>query len=221
MLAVPPPEGQRMRQQWRLREILALIKLGRLTEAREMMEDLGPLPSAMVPMLEFRLALLARKEGDAATSMAHAEAMDAALTNNAGILAEHRILGHYDLAGLWSQLGEPVKAFPHWVRAHAELARFQPFSRDAFAKFVDATIETFTADRLRDAARATNRDETPVFIVGMPHSGARLIEQILAAHAEMFNTGRRSDPALASLHSIGRRRRNGGGGAARGEPRSK
>jgi hypothetical protein len=77
------------------------------------------------------------------------------------------------------------------VQGHKELKRFQPFSRDAYAAFVDAAIEAFDAGRFAHGPRASNQDQTPVFIVGMPRSGTTLVEQILDAHAEVFGAGER------------------------------
>lgn len=85
----------------------------------------------------------------------------------------------------------PDEAFPHWVDGHRELARFQPFSRDAYAAFVDATIGAFTAERMASGARADNRGPAPVFIVGLPRSGTTLVEHILDAHADVFGAGER------------------------------
>ena len=72
------------------------------------------------------------------------------------------------------------------------LASFQPFSRDVHRAFVDASIEAFCARRLRDGPRASNSDPAPVFIVGMPRSGTTLVEQILAAHRDVFGAGERT-----------------------------
>jgi hypothetical protein len=117
--------------------------------------------------------------------------MTSTLETTSTALPEHRIMGHYDLAKFWSQLDQPDKAFPHWVRGHELLSRFQPFSRSAYRAFVDATIETFTAGRFAHGPRAVNQDQVPVFIVGMPRSGTTLIEQILAAHAHVHGAGER------------------------------
>ena len=46
-------------------------------------------------------------------------------------------------------------------------------------------------ERLQHGARARNRDPAPVFVVGMPRSGTTLVEQILAAHRDVFGAGER------------------------------
>lgn len=196
LLAGPPPTDARASQHWRLQQILALIKLGRLAEARDVLATIGTAQSDFVAMVQWRMTLLALAEGDAAQAARQAVAMEATMEAAPSTLPEHRIMGHHDLAKFWSRLGEPNRAFPHWVRAHRQLARFQPFSRSAYAAFIDATIEAFDAARLARGARAGNRDEAPVFIVGMPRSGTTLVEQILAAHAAVHGAGER--PALGN-----------------------
>ncbi len=191
LLPGPPPTDPRTRQHWQLQQILALIVLKRLAEARDMLAALGTVQPALVSLLQWRLTLLALAEGDTAQAEQHATAMASTLNTMPSTLPEHRIMGHYDLAKFWSRLAQPDQAFPHWARGHQQLARFQPFSRTAYAEFVDATIATFTAERLAQGPRANNDDPTPVFIVGMPRSGTTLVEQILSAHAEVFGAGER------------------------------
>src|SRR5262249_50591117 len=95
-------------------------------------------------------------------------------------------------ARFWSQQGERDKAFTNWTVGHAQLRRFQPFSRDAYRAFVDANIEAFGAARFSEGGRAENTDPAPVFIVGMPRSGTSLAEQILAAHRDVHGAGERT-----------------------------
>jgi len=191
LLEGPLPTDVLASQQWRLQQSLALIKLGRLTDARNLLAAIGAVQPSLVPILQWRHALLALAEGDREQAVQQAASIATTLQSASSMLPEHRIMAHYDLARLWSQLGEPDQAFPHWVRGHSELKRFQPFSRDAYAAFVDATIEAFDARRFAQGPRAGNQDQTPVFIVGMPRSGTTLVEQILDAHAQAFGAGER------------------------------
>ena len=172
LLDGPLPAAKDTRQQWQLQKILALIKVGRLAEARDVIADIGEIQAALLPLLQWRLALLALAEKNFAASDRAAAAMEGAL-EQASILPEHRIMGHYDLGRFWSQRRAPDKAFPHWVKGHRQLARFQPFSRQQYSDFVDANIERFNVARLASGARAANDDPTPVFVVGMPRSGQR------------------------------------------------
>ena len=100
--------------------------------------------------------------------------MEQALATTNGLVPEHRIMAHFDLARFWSEQRDPDRTFAHWIAGHRLLGRFQPFSRDAHRAFVDATIARFDRARLHDGPRAQNRDPAPVFIVGMPRSGTTL-----------------------------------------------
>ncbi len=191
LLACPLPTGVLASQQWRFQQASALIQLGRIADARSLLAAIGTVQPSLVPVLQWRHALLAHAEGNREQAVQQATAIAATLQSAPSMLPEHRIMAHYDLARLWSQLGEPDQAFPHWVQGHQQLKRFQPFSRDAYAAFVDATIAAFDARRLAQGPRAGNQDQTPVFIVGMPRTGTTLVEQVLDAHAEVFGAGER------------------------------
>jgi tetratricopeptide (TPR) repeat protein len=189
------PEPGAMRQQWALQRVLALIKLGRMTQAAAALEEIGPVPPGLRPLVFWRRAMLAGAAGDEAAARAAAREMAAALRETTDMLPEHAIMAHYDLAKFWSQRGDHDGAFRHWTQGHRELARFQPFSRSAHAAFIDANIEMFSAARFA-GPRAGNADPAPVFVVGMPRSGTTLTEQILAAHFMVHGAGERA--ALAS-----------------------
>ena len=190
---------------WRLQQALALLQLGRAAEARQVLDELarlGPAPPALAPLLHWRFVLLALAEGDGASALKEAERMEAALADmGPEAVPEHAVMARFDLAKFWSGQGAPSRAFAQWVEGHKLLARFQPFSREAHLAFVDASIEAFSVERLRDGPRAANRDPTPVFVVGMPRSGTTLVEQILAAHRDVHGAGERTalSQAFAAL----------------------
>ena len=192
---VEAPSDPNALRHWRLQEALALLQVGRAAEARQVLDELvrmGRTPCALAPLLHWRFVLLALAEGDSARAKDQAAAMEAALANmGPDAVPEHAIMARFDLAKFWSAQGAPSRAFDQWIAGHRLLARSQPFSRDAHRAFVEASIESFSAARLKDGARATNRDPTPVFIVGMPRSGTTLIEQILAAHRDVHGAGER------------------------------
>jgi tetratricopeptide (TPR) repeat protein len=180
---------------WRLQEALALLQLGWAAQARAALDELmrsGPTPPALAPLLRWRFVLLALAEGDRTRACQEAESMEFALADmGPDAVPEHAIMARFDLAKFWSAQGAPSRAFGQWTAGHKLLARLQPFSRDAHIAFVDASIEAFSAERLKHGPRAGKRDEVPVFVVGMPRSGTTLIEQILGAHRDVFGGGER------------------------------
>ena len=202
VLEGPLPTDPLTRQHWLLQQILAHIHLGRLMEARALMLLLGALPAALEPLLRWRQALMSLAEGEPDQGQRHVDGLAVLLDQTPSMLPEHRIMGHYDIAKFWATMHQPDRAFPHWIAGHRLLAGFQPFSRQDYADFVDATISHFNAERLGPGPRAANRDQSPVFVVGMPRSGTTLIEQILSAHHAVHGAGER--PALKQMfHQLG------------------
>jgi tetratricopeptide (TPR) repeat protein len=193
----PVPAEPRLARHWQMQRSLALLQLRRLQEARAAIASIGEVPPEFASLWSWRQVLLALAEGDIAGARGRAGEMEKALAEISGLVPEHRIMGHFDLAKFWSQQRKPDRAFPQWVEGHRLLARFQPFSRVAYRDFVDATIARFDRARLAGGPRAKNQDPAPVFIVGMPRSGTTLAEQIIASHPQVFGAGERSALHLA------------------------
>ena len=194
--AASAPAEPAAARHWHLQRSLALLQIGDRDATRAALgafDAFGPAPPALAPLRLWRGLLLARLEGDAAAADVLADAMAAALdAMGPHGVPEHRVMGHYDLAKFRSGRGEHARAFAHWREGHRLLASSQPFSRRDYSAFIDANVATFTGARFVVGARAANRDETPVFIVGMPRSGTTLCEQILAAHRDVHGAGERT-----------------------------
>lgn len=94
---------------------------------------------------------------------------------------------HLAAAHLLDRLGRYDEAFHHARRANAPWAN--AYSRAETEQMVDGLIAEFTPATLAGIKRATNRDATPVFIIGMPRSGSTLVEQVLASHPQVFGGG--------------------------------
>jgi tetratricopeptide (TPR) repeat protein len=191
--AVPMPDDVRQRKHWLLQRSLALVRLKRTAEAEAALREAEPVPAPLAPLLFWRKLMIAVANGDREGARAFPAKMDAVLhAQGDAVLPEHRIMGRYDLARFWSTEGDHEKAMANWTAGHAQLRRFQPFSRDDHRAFVDANIEAFGAARFAEGARAGNTDAAPIFIVGMPRSGTTLVEQILAAHPDVYGAGERT-----------------------------
>ena len=191
----PAPAG-RDGAHWRAHRSLALLLLGRNDEARAELDAIGNPHDAELLIL-WRRIVLAQRAGDTAAAAALAERMATLADDPGAAIPEHRIIGHFELARFHDARDSTARAFAHWGSGHRLLARFQPFSRNRLAQFVDASIFHFDRARLHDGARAANSDPAPVFIVGMPRSGTTLTEQILAAHGLVHGAGER--PAIHAL----------------------
>jgi len=189
------PEDKPALRHWYLQRTLALLQLGRPDEARPVLAALaalGPIPPEIAPLWHWRQVLLALAGGDGNGAREQARQMATALAAmGPEAVPEHQIMAHYDLAKFWSGQNEHDTAFGHWQAGHVLLRRFQPFSRNAHAAFVDTNMSLLDRARFAAGARAGNADPAPVFIVGMPRSGTTLCEQILAAHAQVHGAGER------------------------------
>ena len=195
---------------FRLQQLAALLQLERLDDVRAVLgalAELGPLPPDVAPLLHWRLLLVALAEGDPDRARAEAELMEAALERMGPEAApEHAIVARFQLARFWAKQDDKPRTFRQWKTGHRLLQPFQPFSRDSHRAFIDASIALLDKTRLGDGARATNTDPAPVFIVGMPRSGTTLMEQILAAHRDVYGAGERADLARTFYRLGGRRR---------------
>lgn len=195
LLNIVPPDSPRDRQSWALQRSVALLHLGRSDEATALLADLGPVTPELEPLRLWRDIVFAARRGDQQAARAAAAEMEQSLDQTAHVmLPEHAIMARFDLARFWTKQREPQRTFQHWSKGHALLSRYQPFSREAYEDFVDASIEAFDYDRLHHGPKASNTDDSPVFIVGMPRSGTTLTEQILDAHSDAHGAGER--PAL-------------------------
>lgn len=69
------------------------------------------------------------------------------------------------------------------------------FRHTELESWIDTLIETFTPDLFEQArSRGIGSDsDVPVFVVGMPRSGIRLTEQILASHPNIVGAGSLTD----------------------------
>jgi tetratricopeptide (TPR) repeat protein len=101
---------------------------------------------------------------------------------------------HFGLAQVFDARGAYDGAAEHATVANAlHLTEWtitgQQYDAAAHGRFVDGIIAEFTPElfaRVRDFGMQSQR---PVFIVGLPRSGTTLIEQILAAHSQVFGAG--------------------------------
>jgi tetratricopeptide (TPR) repeat protein len=132
--ADPPPEP-RLSGHWRAQRVLALLQLGRPAEARRAIDAIEPAGPGLAPLLLWRRVLLAKQAGDSPEARAFAGEMEAAPRDAGSLTPEHAIMALFDLARFWSGERERQRAFAHWIEGHRLLARFQPFSRQAWREF--------------------------------------------------------------------------------------
>lgn len=96
---------------------------------------------------------------------------------------------HYALGKCYDDIGEPARAFPHFLEA-ARLERQQiSYDPAANTKFFDDIMSLFDAPTMERLRGHGNDDAAPIFVLGMPRSGTTLTEQIIASHPDVHGAG--------------------------------
>lgn len=106
----------------------------------------------------------------------------------------------FQIGRLYEALGEYDRAFDAFSSAN----RLHPvrWDRAAFRAMVDRAIAAWSPEAYAHVATCPAHSDRPVFIVGMPRSGAALVEQIIASHPRCFGGGQLAitQHILARLH---------------------
>lgn len=103
---------------------------------------------------------------------------------------------HHLLGQLYDRLGEPERAFPHFVEGNRLVAQGLPADRDqnSYLSRVDR-ISRYLTDGLAKAAipySGAAEEYAPVFLIGFSRSGTTLLEQILDSHRAVQTLDERS-----------------------------
>ena len=81
------------------------------------------------------------------------------------------------------------KAFLHWKKGNFLKRQEIKYSTKYQARLVKTIKENFTNDLFEKFKNYGNRDNTLIFIVGMPRSGTTLVQQIISSHPKVFGVG--------------------------------
>jgi tetratricopeptide (TPR) repeat protein len=117
-----------------------------------------------------------------------------ALARDIGSLRdEDQIYLHFALGKVYADLGQHERSFSNLIEGNA-LKRKQIVYNDAAALAqLERTWELFTAEAMRKGRGFGDPSTVPIFIIGMPRSGATLVEQILASHPKVYGAGELTD----------------------------
>jgi tetratricopeptide (TPR) repeat protein len=110
----------------------------------------------------------------------------------AALPEEQQVALHFALGKAFADLAEPERSFRHLVDGNALKRRRVVYDEAASLERIVRIHAVFTAELMREG-RAGDPSSIPVFVVGMPCSGAALIEQILAGHPAVHGAGERED----------------------------
>jgi tetratricopeptide (TPR) repeat protein len=160
-----------------------LREAGRIGDA---VADLKRAVEAAPDLAEARLTLFATRrqtERDADFEWIQKAVADPATFG----VAEHDV--RFAESKVLADLGEPDAAFAALHLANcARRARLDFRMEDVRARF-ERVRAVFTPERVARLRGFGHRDETPIFVVGMPRSGTSLVEQILASHSQVHGAG--------------------------------
>jgi tetratricopeptide (TPR) repeat protein len=148
---------------------------GEIEEAREIIDPLvedHPHDTSIVSVF----TKIALASGDIEEATHHLERLaareDLAETTRAAVLT--RLGEAYEKQGRYD---EAFEAFRASNEQHPSA-----YDPDEFDRLVDMLIDVWTHELVERLAGGSAKEDTPVFIVGMPRSGTSLVEQIIAAH---------------------------------------
>ena len=116
------------------------------------------------------------------------------------LTAERRAQIHFRLGELHDRRGEFSQAFTQF-EAGQRLVPMQFDAREWQARISDV-MHIFDHEAMLRAPRAGNCSERPLFIVGMPHAGGTLVEQILAMHPDIAALGEQSDMGRVAMEFL-------------------
>ena len=123
-----------------------------------------------------------------------------ALAGQSGRPLNERSSLHFALARIWEHRCAYDQAFEHSRRANELLADSQrhrgtPYDPARHSRLVDRLLAVLTPAFFQRTRTVGVHSDVPIFVVGMPHSGTTLTEQILASHPRVCGVG--------ELHDIG------------------
>ncbi len=111
-----------------------------------------------------------------------------------GLASDPRAMLLFKLGDVLHGQGDHDGAFERYAEANAtRQVRFDPAGRQVR---VDAVIEAFDTARFASLPRAPVSGPSPIFVVGMPHSGVLVADALLDAHPNVVSAGAPRDIAM-------------------------
>jgi len=175
--------------------VATLEEAGRADEARaeltpilEQLRNANGLNAPLPERIAFEHAKLLVREGahDPAKLTEAVRIIDATLpTTQRGAISSLMLL--FLRAKALDRAGRFDEAWESATRAHA--SRTVSFDPDQLVRATDEAIQWWTPERIASIGDSGLRDETPVFVAGMPRSGTSLVDQIIDAHPDAKGVG--------------------------------
>lgn len=96
---------------------------------------------------------------------------------------------HYALAKAFEDVGELDTAFRHYAIAGEKKRKIENYDEAKVFRMFQIIKSAITRKNYAFAPQKGYESEVPVFVLGMPRSGTSLLEQVFAAHPEVFGAG--------------------------------
>lgn len=106
---------------------------------------------------------------------------------------EDRMHLYFAFGKIHKDWGQHDEAFRCWTEGNRLKRRTLIYTIEAERQFVSRLKSVFTEELLSKFSKAGCASRLPIFIVGMPRSGTTLVEQILAAHPDVYGAGELAD----------------------------
>jgi tetratricopeptide (TPR) repeat protein len=105
-------------------------------------------------------------------------------------LPRQEIYLRYAIGKYFDDVGNFSEAFASYRRANELTQMLRPvYDRQQMSRAIDQIVASFGEDWVSRMRVECNGSESPVLVVGMPRSGTTLVEQILAAHRDVYGAG--------------------------------
>jgi tetratricopeptide (TPR) repeat protein len=119
----------------------------------------------------------------------HLATLESLAENVDALPEDQRISLQFALAKAYADLGENARGFRHLQDGCALQRRRLPYDEVASLGLFERIRTVFSEELMESRTNLGNPSERPIFILGMMRSGSTLVEQVLAAHPEIFAAG--------------------------------
>ncbi len=169
-----------------------LMESGRLDEAEASLRRALQIRPDYIKV-RLSLASVRKVKADDENLAALLAAEEAARNSATSLHGEDAMCLHFALGKSYGDLGDPEKAFPHFLEGNRLKRATFDYRPERVAKHFAAIMRNFdaaTPDRLRGGGDPST---LPIFVLGMPRSGTTLVEQIIASHPDVHGAGELPD----------------------------
>jgi tetratricopeptide (TPR) repeat protein len=112
-----------------------------------------------------------------------------ALISRRGLADNQKMHLYFGLGKACEDIKEYGKAFGYLMQGNRLKRATVEYTTSDTREFFEKIKNVFSRDFISHHEGVGFRDDTPIFIVGMPRSGTSLAEQILASHPQVFGAG--------------------------------